>query len=440
MRASVERGMKTLGYRKITYFCLVASLFGWRLFSAEPFIGQSLQEYLQRGLEANPGLQVAERQYRAALEKVPQAASLPDPMVQVTYFVEEIQTRTGPQDNVWALNQRFPWFGTLDGREKAAAAAAEALWYGYQQQQLNLIRDLSQAFYEYTYTREAIERTTLHLNLLKEWEPVVETRVKTGGSLNELLRLKVEIGKLQDVLQSLGQNRISQSARLKEMLAINEIALLPWPDEERVSGSENVDLEHFTEQLSLRNPELLGLQSQIARTEALQKVARLQSYPDFVLGANYIQIGDPVTATVPADGGEDAWGVTAAISIPLQFGRNKAAREEAAFAGEAATRAYEQRLNVLRADVQATMAKLSDAQRRIKLYGNDLLPLADQALENTRTAYEGARASLLELIDSERSQLDLQLLYERAVTDAAQQYIKLKTLLNTPPINYETEK
>ncbi len=419
---------------------LCASFWGSDLFASEPFTGDSLPEYLARALDVHPGVGAAEKRYQAAKLRAPQVSALPDPMLQVTHFVESVQTRTGPQENILVLNQRFPWFGTLDHKEKAATAEAEALWYDVQQQQLNLIRDLSEAFYEYGYTREALELTGRHLGYLSEWEPVVETRVKTGGNLNELLRLKVEIGKLNDSLQSLKQQRIRQSARLAEMLALQTDDLLPWPEISTPAPVEVPSGEPLDAWLEQQNPDLLKLQSRIHRAEALQEVAKLKSYPDFVVGANYIQVGDPVTETAPPDGGEDAWGVTAAVSIPLQFGRNKAAREEAFSAREEATKAYEQKLNILRADVQAATADLADARRRIKLYGEELLPLADQAVKNTRTGYEGSRATLLELIDSERSQLDLQLLHERAVRDAAQHLIKLKTLLNLPPVTYETEK
>jgi outer membrane protein TolC len=428
-------------YRKTLSVCVILiPIFGIKAISEEAFTGKTHHQYLTRALDAHPGLKAAEKRYLAAVQRAPQVAALPDPMIQVTHFVEGVQTRTGPQENILVLNQRFPWFGTLSSKEEAAVAEAESLRYSYQQQQLDLVRDVSVAFYEYAYTNEAMELTSQHLGLLEELEPVVETRVKTGGNLNELLRLKVEIGKLDDQVQRLEQGRIRQSARLAELLAVQTEELLPWPEVNMPSPFEIPRGDPLGVWLEKQNPDLLSLKYQIKRMEALQEVARLQSYPDFVVGANFIQVGDPVTATVPTDGGEDAWGVTAAVSIPLQFGRNKAAREEALSSFDEATRAYEQKQNVLRADIQAATASLADAQRRMKLYSEELLPLADQAVKNTRTGYEGSQATLLELIDSERSLLDLQLLYEQAVRDAAQQNMILKTLLNLPSVTYETEK
>ena len=78
------------------------------------------------------------------------------------------------------------------------------------------------------------------------------------------------------------------------------------------------------------------------------------------------------------------------------------------------------------------MALLKDANRRIKLYGEELLGLAEQAVENTRNSYENGRTGILEVIDSERSLLDLQMLYWRAASDAWQQRIVIQTLANQP--------
>ena len=53
-------------------------------------------------------------------------------------------------------------------------------------------------------------------------------------------------------------------------------------------------------------------------------------------------------------------------------------------------------------------------------------------MENSRTSYESGRTGILEVIDSERSLLDLQLLYWRASADAWQQRIIIQTLSNQP--------
>ena len=151
-------------------------------------------------------------------------------MLQVTQFVESVQTRTGPQEQVFMLGQRIPWFGKLRERGNASSAEAEALLFAYQSRQLMLTRAVSNAFYDYGFLAKSIELTRENLRLLSELEPIVEERVRGGGDLNPLLRLKVEIGKVNDRLQSLEEKRNAQSARLSALLALPSNEVFPWPE------------------------------------------------------------------------------------------------------------------------------------------------------------------------------------------------------------------
>jgi outer membrane protein TolC len=392
---------------------------------------EDLQSYLSRALAKNPQLEAFEQRYEAAMQRIPQAAALPDPMLQVTSFVESVQTRTGPQENVFMLSQKLPWFGKLGSRKEVASSEAEALWYAYQNQQLSLVREVSLAYYEYGYAQEAIRLTEENRNLLEKLEPIVEEKVKGGADLNALLRLKVEIGKVDDRLQTLKQKRVAQSAKLGELLALSDPSVLPWP---KWDAPEPVALDGplLARAIRANNPELQMLERKVASAEARREIARLESYPDITLDLNYIQIGSPEVNPGTPDAGRDAWGVTVAVNIPIWFDKYDAAKAEALATKRSFEYEYENRYNALRAELSASLSTLEDANRRLKLYGEELLSLAEQAVENSRTSYESGRTGILEVIDSERSQLDLQLHYWRAAADAWKQRILIQTLANQP--------
>jgi outer membrane protein TolC len=365
------------------------------------------------------------------MQRIPQASALPDPILQVTSFVESVQTRTGPQENVITLSQRLPWFGKLRSRETVASAEAEALWFAFQNQQLLLAKAVSLGFYEYCFTEQAIRLTSENRNLLRELEPLVEETVRSGGEINALLRLKVEIGKVDDHLQSLKQKRVEQSAQLGELLALPDSNLLAWPICDTLEPI-SFDGSALVQAIRANNPELQMLKRKVASAEARREIARLESYPDITLGINYIQVGNPEVMQDTPDAGQDPWGVTVAVNIPIWFSKYDAARAEALSSQRANEHEYENRLNALRAELSTSLSLLKDANRRIHLYGDELIGLAEQAVENTRNSYESGRAGILELIDSERSLLDLELLYWRAVSDAWQQRIVIQTLANQP--------
>ncbi|PXA03013.1 TolC family protein [Coraliomargarita sinensis] len=395
--------------------------------SSEPAKLKSLEDFLERAFAENPQLTAFEQRYQAAMQRIPQAASLPDPKLQITHFVESVQTRTGPQENVITLSQTLPWFGKLSRRKEAASLEAEALWFAYQDQQLKLARAVSVAYYEYGYLEQAIRLSRENRDLLQKLEPIVEAKVKGGADLNALLRLKVEIGKVDDRLQTLKQKKVAQSAKLGELLAMPEADSLPSPDWEAPDGSLP-DRDSLVTDIRTNNPELQMIERQVASAQARHEIARLEAYPDVTLGLNYIQIDDPSVNPMTPDAGQDPWGVSIAINIPIWYPKYNAAKAEALADKRAVESKLDHRWNELRALLSASLARMQDATRRLELYGNELLGLAEQAVKNSRTSYEGGRTGILEVIDSERSLLDLQLLYWRAAADAWQQRITIRTL------------
>ena len=70
---------------------------------------QSLDDYFKLAAENNPGLQAKYKSFEAAMQKVTQVSSLPDPNLSFGYFVSPVETRVGPQRARFSLTQMFPW-------------------------------------------------------------------------------------------------------------------------------------------------------------------------------------------------------------------------------------------------------------------------------------------------------------------------------------------
>ena len=297
-----------------------------------------------------------------------------------------------------------------------------------------LARQVGTAYYDYGYLGKTIELTAQNLALLERLAPMVEERTRTGASLNNLLRLRVEIGKLRDRLQTLQQKRTQLSAQLVALMALPTGDVLPWPQWEpsAIVGIDPSNRSALLAAVEAENPELLMLERKVASAAARVELARLETRPDFTIGLTYIQVGSPTVNPSTPDAGRDPWGITFAVNLPVWNSRTSSTRREASATRRASESELADRRNQLRADALASISILEDATRRVRLYQDDLLPLARQAVENTSSAYEGDRATLLELIDSERSQLDLELQLWRAHADAAQQRIALQSLANRP--------
>jgi len=398
----------------------------------------TLGEVFRQTQENNPELHALHLKYEAARHRIPQVSALPDPKLQLMHFVESVQTRTGPQRNVFTLSQGIPWFGTLKNREAVASAEAEALWFGYQAKHLQVMREVALAFYEYAYLFRAVELSSENLELLERLEPIVEERVRSGGDLTALLRLKVETGRIANRRNSFQEQIVSNQSKLLALMGVSPAATLSYPQWER-PGRVDWDTKDLLESLERFNPELAALERQEKSALARIELAKLGSYPDFTLGVNYIDLGESENPLI-RNSGRDPWGVMVSVNVPIFRDKYRSARSEALANSRAIESVIEDRRNKLVSDLFSASSRHRDAQRRLDLYGNELLPLAEQALEISRTGYENGRTGILEVIDSERTLRELQLENWRAAADVWKSRFIIRSMTDVSLVEPFTEK
>lgn len=385
-----------------------------------------LELYRRYGLRNNGALRATHEQWRAALARVPQVSSLPDPVLSFSQFVEEVQTRTGPQQRRYSLQQTFPWFGKLDLRAGVASRRAEQEWFKVVAMRLRVEREIAIAYYEYGYLAHAIRIARGVLDLLKQLEPAVQQRIVGGAGQQDLLRLHVEIGRIENEIASFEQVRPAMSARLAATMNWPGGSVLPLPElaEPRPRGLNTDTLMRQAEQ---RNPELLGFSEQIRRSQDALDLAELEQWPDFTVGVDYLETGEGAIGTPGR--GDDPWGLRLMFNLPVWRSKYAAAEREAASLVTAASYSLSNRRATLRADIEYAAFQIGDAGRQLLLYRDSLLPRARESLAVTRAAYRVGTASLLDLIDSERVLLDFETGYWRACRDHFQSEARLEALV-----------
>ena len=388
----------------------------------------TLDDYLAYAAIHNPGLEAAFNRWKAAIERISQVRALPDPRFNYRYFIENVETRVGPQEHGFGLSQAFPWFGKLELRAGVAEEAARAAHAQYEARKLHLFYRVKKAYYEYYYLARAIAVVKENRDLVKYLEEVARTRFKTAEARHpDVIRAQVELGKLDDRLRTLEDLSGPMAARLNALLNRPIDAHLPSP---RQIAEEPVVLDdkRLFDQLEKDNPELAVLQYQIAQQRESIRLARKDYYPDFSLGVDYIDTGGAVMPGV-SDSGNDPVSVGFSIDIPLWRDKYDAAVRESLAGFGAATKARIDRHNTLQADLKTALYYFHDAERKINLYRDTLVPKAKQGLKATEAAFRTGSASFIDLIDAERVLLEFGLAFERALTDRANRLAEIAMLV-----------
>lgn len=391
----------------------------------------SPDDYIRYALYHSPAVESAYQQWRAASERLPQVGGLPDPRLTFGYFVEEVQTRTGPQNARIGVQQTLPWPGRLDDREDAASKAAAAAWRRFEAARLGVAERVVAALHELAYLDRTILATQGTLELTQTFEEVLRARYRVGaGSHPELIRAQVELGELEDRVLQLKAMRPSLVAELNAVL--DRPASVAVPAMDQLPGRVALtDAEGLVEIAKRTNPILLGLDEQVAEQQFMAAAARKDGLPDLTVGVDYIFTGRALTPGTPGSG-DDPIMLSVGINLPIWRDKYDAAvRESLARRLSIASERADQS-NRIEAAIHRAWFEHTDADRRVRLYEQTLIPKAEESLRASLAGFRGGETSFLDLLDTERTLLEFAVAAERARADRGKALARLNTLVGEP--------
>jgi outer membrane protein TolC len=387
----------------------------------------TLDDYLAYAALNNPSLKAAFNKFKAALEEIPQAKSLPDPRFEYKYFIEEVETRVGPQQQSFAISQAFPWFGKLDLRADAAAQAAQVAMQRYQAAKLKLFFDVKVAYYEYYYLSKSIGITAENVALLEHLESIAVSRYKADtASHSDVIRAQLELGKLQDRYSTLQDMKEPFAAKLNAALNRPISAEMPFPKSLSIDDT-NIDENALLKAVSIANPSIKAADHEIDQNRLLVELSEKNYYPDFNFGIGFIDTGDSLVGN-PEENGKDPIIAMVSINLPLWRDKYDARKRQARRNLLAVQQKRNEKLNSLAAELKMTLYRFRDANRRIKLYRDGLVPKAGESLKVTESNFRSGKSSFTDLIDAQRLLLEFALSYQRALTDKHQNLAKMEML------------
>lgn len=396
-----------------------------------------LSDLLRHAALHNPGLRAAYHRWRAAVEKAAQARSLPAPRISYTHYIEEVETRVGPQKNRLMLMQMVPWPAKLLRKSDRAIRQAMVERHLYEGEKLALFYRVRKAYWEYAFLARSIAVVRDSIAFLENTEGALQTRFKTGTIESPaLLQIQVELGKLEERLQSLQALQPAMAAKVNAAIGRDTGQPLPWPTE-LMPESPPLDEVDLLQALREANPALHAARQRIHATDAGLRLARAQYLPDFGLGATVIET-DRRTDMDPSGNGKDPVMLTLEMSLPIWWGKYRAGVREAEARRQAAQSQLQEKTHALSASLRLALFHYEDAGRKRDLFRDTLIPKAEQGLGAARTAFTAGKAAFSDLIDAERTLLELRLMAARARVDRQLRLAELESLagrdLRQPPM------
>ena len=378
----------------------------------------SLASYLEQALTGNDSLQSARAEFRAGTERVRQVGVLPDPKLSVQYYLEPVETRTGPQEGAISISQTVPWFNKLSLSRKMMDTEATIVGAKLAATELDVARQVKEAYIEYGFLGRSLQTVSDNLELLRYLEGVARSRYAGSKTTYfDVLKIQIELAKTEEKSKSLADQAGPLRVHINSLLGSESERARAIPASLPLVELKRGEDEIIT--LALEGSPLLHqAQQRIAKARTGRKLAEQDFYPDFTFSLKTIFTGSAEFGN-PPDSGQDPIIAGVKFNLPIfRDRRNGKIAEKEAIIAAAQSFQHLQELT-LAAKIERSLYRYREAQRKISLYREDLLPKVKQQLEVAINGFQSGQSSILELIDAEKSLLTFQLAKSRAMADQA---------------------
>ncbi len=374
------------------------------LFMVSSLQGQSLNEYLEMAAQNNPKLNSTYKLYLAALERVDQNGSLPDPTLSFGYFISPVETRVGAQNMRISISQMFPWMGTTKVRKQAATSLAKVKFEEFQEEKSKLFLTVQKTWLSLYEIDEEIKIYEANLEILKTYEPITKTKYESNlVSLADLVRVQIQIEEASTALDLIKLNREIALGTFNQLLNRN----LDTEVNTGLVALESPQVQPENDSLKMNQPQLKAAKEKVLALEYQQELAELKRKPNIGFGLDYALVSKRNDVSIP-DNGKDILMPMVSVSLPVFGKKNKSLLNQVSLQKESAEleiNAIESRLSNewRKTDLSADYAEKQLAQYKSEIDKTELL------LRVLTSEYSNANSSFEELLLTQQKLLSLRL-------------------------------
>jgi len=443
----------------------------------------SLTYYLEIAVKKNPTVLQRYNEYQAALQKVPQAASLPDPQLEIGVFLSPMEVISGNQVADIKLMQMFPWFGVLRNAKDEMSLMAKGRFETFRDAKLQVFLEVQSTWYDLYKVRQNIRISEKNINLLKTIERLTLVKYRSGSvgssssssgskmsgsqasaassgssgmntmgggssessspastsqqpaapmgsskggtGLSDVYQIQIEQGDLENNLSSLKNEEKIVIARLN--------SLLNRPQNTPVAGAglltaEVLDSTYLTVSSSMfsHNPMLGMLEYEQQSLTARKKMQKQMGFPMVGLGVNYTVINKSDMSTSSMNG-QDMIMPMVTLTLPVYRKKYKAMQLETGYLKTASEQNYQATANSLQTEYYEALQFYNDAQRRMKLYDSQS-QLAKKTLDIQIKTYSTSNSSMTDILRTRLQLFDYEFRQVEALTDYNKAIARIKRL------------
>jgi outer membrane protein TolC len=370
------------------------------------------REVVDQVLERNPTLEQMAAAWQAAAQRVPQASSWDDPMLMGAFAPSSFGSNAVDPGYRIELSQKIYFPGKLRLKGQNAMAEASASHNDLEDMRVQFVEAAGLAFYDYYLTERALTVNDEGLKLLDEFRKNADARFKAGQvPQQDLFQADVEIGRQKERRLILQRMHNVAKARINTLMHLPTTSPLPPPESAKAKLMTLPSIESLQGQAIANRPDLKALADRIAAEDAALRLARREYYPDFEFSGAY----DSIMGNGPAR--DLAPQVAIKMNLPVRLAKRDAAVQESLFKIAQKRAELAARIDQVNYQVQEAFEQLSESEKVLKLYDDNVLPAARANKDAAQAAYTTGKAPFVTLIEAERNYVNLKDRYYEATAD-----------------------
>jgi outer membrane protein, heavy metal efflux system len=384
-------------------------------------------DYVDQVIRFNLELAVQRAQIPISQAAITSAKARPDWSVDIGLPSFDISNQGSPTSFSTGLNVPIELGGKRGARVRAATADLGAANADYEDAIRQFRAAAADAFIAALSARDILQSKNKSLGEFDRIVTVNEERRRVGdiGDI-ELTQSRVERDQFKADVITAEADVYSTDLAFTQQLGQQQKLSGQLPV---ASGNLDISIRSFAVE-DLVASALQTRSDVLSKTRALRaadlriELAHADLIPDVSVNGSYAHTGNGTGGFLqPPD---SALGASVSVNLPLSRrlnqGELEAARASRAQA-ELQLRAVQLRVE---AEVRDAYSRYTASVRRLQLYQGGMLKDADRVLEARLYAYQRGGATLLEVIDAERTSADVYLAYSQALADHAHALVTLE--------------
>lgn len=372
-----------------------------------------LQELINDALAKNPEILAYQAKLAGAGFRIPQAGSLPDPMLSFGYQNEGFKRYTYgyEQGAQWMLSasQTYPYPGKIPLRSEIAVKDREVIERGLRSVRLKTIVRIKELFSDIFLAYKNLDIIKDRAALISRIEDAALARYSAGASeVQDVVMAQTEKYMLLEREEMFKQKINALEGMINAVSGRDINAPLGKPGEYHASQYSKT-LNEMIKTAYSNSPEIKSRESTISISEKKVELAKKDFYPDFTLNAGYATRRGVF---------KDMWNLTTTINIPLY---HETKQKQAVNEAEAAARENRYELEALKfmlsSAIRENHAMIVSAEKLMELYKKGLIPKAYQDFDLALAGYVSGKGDASSIISRLKSLIDYEALYWSQFTE-----------------------